>query len=148
MWNDTPRISQEARVTFKQLKTSAERIDSQNTNLCQAGNGSMVLLLKKKRDYKSVNNMSIMWLSLPKGENCFPINSPWIVSCSLFLKHTSAYCQMLLLWCLLCLLQVQTLWYRIKGLQIYSYLVLPNSISHGISSLTLIASTQCFVSPR
>lgn len=46
-----PRISREPRVTFKQLKTSAERIDSRNANLCQAGNRSMVLLLKKERGF-------------------------------------------------------------------------------------------------
>lgn len=72
MWNNTPGIFHKARVTFKQSKTSMGRIDSQNTNLYQEGNRSMLLLMKKKRDFSKTLITCLSHAFSTKGRKLVP----------------------------------------------------------------------------
>lgn len=73
-------------MTFKQLKTSARRIDSQNTNLYQEGNRSMVLLMKKNRDFTRTLITCLSHGFLYQREKIVFLE----IYCLLFSKHSPA----------------------------------------------------------
>lgn len=77
-------------MTFKQSKTSMGRIDSQNTNLYQEGNRSMLLLMKKKRDLTKTLITCLSHAFSTKGRKLFPYKSTLKMFCLFFPKPSSA----------------------------------------------------------
>lgn len=136
MWKDTPRISQEPRVTFKQLKTSAEQIDSQNTNLCQGGNRSMVPLLKKKREFIRTLTTCLSLRLLHPQEKIISLEIH--PRCKVLLTLSCAKSVLKNLWCFLFLSKLRPSW---CGLKLFHSLILSwiskDILSHNESLLSL-----------